>query len=398
MTRAASVAAARQLILDRTQGPSVTTEVAIGDSAGRVLAANLIAPQPMPPFASSAMDGFASLPCPSGSPLNVVGESRAGHPFGGTLNVGEAIGISTGALAPDGVGVVPVEVVDVDEGLITPHEAIAAGDHVRFPGEDLPDGAVALSAGTLLTPAEISVAAACGFVTVPCVPHPRVAIVVTGDELVAGGEALGPGQIHESNGVGLRALAQRSGAKVVSVTRCADDPAATRDALASALAEADIVIASGGVSVGEHDHVRPALAALDVEEVFWRVPIKPGGPTWFGVGSAGQLVFGLPGNPAAAFVTFTLFASPVIRQALGLDPIPTPWPARLASPLPLRPRAQAVRVRLEPQPDGPPLAVPTGAQGSHRTTSMTGAWGLAMLAAGEGTLDAGELVLVEPLL
>ncbi|MCX6387774.1 MAG: molybdopterin-binding protein [Solirubrobacterales bacterium] len=157
------------------------------------------------------------------------------------------------------------------------------------------------------------------------------------------------------------------------------------------------MIASGGVSVGEHDHVRPALAALDVEEVFWRVPIKPGGPTWFGVGSAGQLVFGLPGNPAAAFVTFTLFAAPVIRQALGLDPIPTPWPARLASPLPLRPRAQAVRVRLEPQPDGPPLAVPTGAQGSHRTTSMTGAWGLAMLPSGEGTLDAGELVLVEPL-
>ena len=157
------------------------------------------------------------------------------------------------------------------------------------------------------------------------------------------------------------------------------------------------MIASGGVSVGEHDHVRPALDDLGVEQVFWRVPLKPGGPTWFGVGDAGQLVFGLPGNPASAFVTFSLFAAPAIRKHLGLNPIPTPWTARLSAPIRLGPREQAVRVSLDPTTEGLPAATPTGSQGSHRTTSMLGAWGLALVPAGEGELKAGSTVSVEPL-
>ncbi|MEI7889774.1 MAG: molybdopterin molybdotransferase MoeA, partial [Actinomycetes bacterium] len=305
---------------------------------------------------------------------------------------------STGALAPDGVGVVPIEVVTLDEDVVTPASPISAGDHVRLPGEDLPVGAVALTAGTVLRPAELSVIAACGYAEVSCAVRPRVAIVVTGDELADPGSALAVGQIHESNGIGLRGLAEQGGAEVVDNARCADTRVATAQALGDALKHVEIVIASGGVSVGEHDHVRAVLIdELNVREIFWRVPLKPGGPTWFGVGPGGQLVFGLPGNPASAFVTYTLFVAPAIRALLGQSPLPDPWPAATAEDLVLRNREQAVRVTLEPRPDGPPLARSTGAQGSHRTTSMSGAWGLALLPAGEGILPAGSIVQVEPL-
>ncbi|MCX6394288.1 MAG: molybdopterin molybdotransferase MoeA [Solirubrobacterales bacterium] len=397
MTRPADVAGARRLVLDQVGQPRPES-VDLSEASGRALFTDVLASHAMPPFASSAMDGYAALPSLAGVPLRVVGESRAGHPFAGELNAGEAIAISTGALAPDGVGVVPIEVVTLDDGVVTPAGPISAGDHVRLPGEDLPMGAVALTAGTVLRPAELSVIAACGYAEVTCAVRPRVSIVVTGDELTSPGSALAVGQIHESNGIGLRGLAEQSGAEVVHKTRCADTREATGQALSDALKRAEIVIASGGVSVGEHDHVRAVLTEdLGVKEVFWRVPLKPGGPTWFGIGPDGQLVFGLPGNPASAFVTYTLFVAPAIRALLGQIPLPNTWPAATAQDLPLRNREQAVRVTLDPRADGPPLAHATGAQGSHRTTSMAGAWGLALLPAGDGTLPAGSIVQVEPL-
>ena len=397
MTRPADVAAARRLVLDHVSQPR-SELVDLTKAGGRALATDVLASHAMPPFASSAMDGYAALPTLAGVPLRVIGESRAGHPFAGELHDGEAIAISTGALAPDGVGVVPVEFATLDDGVVTPAGPVSVGDHVRLPGEDLPMGAVALSAGTVLGPAELSVTAACGLAAGCCTVRPRVAIVVTGDELADLGSPLALGQIHESNGIGLRGLAEQSGAEVVSKARCADTREATAKALGDALDGAEIVIASGGVSVGEHDHVRAVLTEdLNAKEVFWRVPLKPGGPTWFGVGPHGQLIFGLPGNPASAFVTYTLFVAPAIRALLGQTPLPDPWPAATAEDLPLRNREQAVRVTLEPRPDGPPLAHTTGAQGSHRTTSMSGAWGLALLPAGDGLLPTGSIVQVEPL-
>lgn len=396
MPRAENVQAAREAVIARTH-PLPSEEVATNSAVGRVVAEDVVAANDLPPFASAAMDGYAALPAPAGTKLQVVGESRAGHPFTGTLREGEAIAISTGAVAPQGVGVAPIEVVELDGDSVTSNGPITGGDHVRLAGEDMPSGTVAIPSGTLLGPTHIQVVAACGASSVAVARRPRVAIVATGDELVGSGEQLGAGQIHESNGVGLRALAEAVGCEVVSVARCADDLAATSEALGAALADADIVIASGGVSVGEHDHVRPALSGLGVEEVFWRVPLKPGGPTWFGVGPAQQLVFGLPGNPASAYVTFCLFAQPGVRTMLGLPPFVERWPAQITEPVSLRNREQAVRVTLSPQTDGPALATPTGAQGSHRTASLAGAWGVAMIPPGEGDLAAGELVEVEPL-
>ena len=396
MPRAEGVQAARDAVAARaSQTASESLETAA--AFNRVLAEDVVTGHDLPPFASAAMDGYAALPTPAETRLTIVGESRAGNPFTGALSEGEAIAISTGAVAPPDVGVAPIEVVTVEGDVVIPEGPIEGGKHVRAAGEDMPAGSVALPAGSVLGPAQLQVAAACGAASVSVAAKPRVAIVATGDELVAAGEDLQPGQIHESNGVGLRSLAEAVGCEVVSTTRSADDLASTTEALAMALEDAAIVIASGGVSVGEHDHVRPALADLGVEEVFWRVPLKPGGPTWFGVGPNGQLVFGLPGNPASAYVTFCLFAQPGIRAMLGLQAFVERWPAELAEPVSLRNREQAVRVTLTPRPDGPPLATPTGSQGSHRTSSLSGAWGIAMIPPGEGVLPAGEVVEVEPL-
>jgi molybdopterin molybdotransferase len=221
-----------------------------------------------------------------------------------------------------------------------------------------------------------------------------VAVLATGDELVEAGAPLAPGQIHNTNGVALAALAVRAGAEVVLRATVADDRAATEVALAGALDAADVLLVSGGVSVGPHDHVKPALTGLGVEERFWRVQLKPGKPTWFGV-RGDKLVLGLPGNPVSALVTFVLFGAPALRALQGAPPLPARRHARFAEPVQRLPdREQAVRVRLEEGPGGT-VATPTGAQGSHRLSSMLGAGALAMVPAGEGTETEAQL---EPLL
>jgi len=394
-----SVAEARDAVLSSTPGPLEPEQVDLAEALGRTLSADLHATHDMPPFAAAAMDGFACRPAAEGSLLRVTGESRAGLPSSQLPAPGCAIRISTGALAPAGVGVAPVETVELrDSGAsIVLGAPVSLGDHVRGAGEDLQAGQLALPSGTAVGPPELAVAAACGAAQLKCTRRPRVAIVVTGDELVAAGEPLQPGQIHESNGVGLAALCARAGAYVVGVARCGDSLDATIKAFASALEEADVVIASGGVSVGEHDHVRPALKSLGVIERFAGVALKPGGPTWFGIADGGGPVFGLPGNPASAFVTFRLFAEPAIRKLLGCEPLPTRWFAELSEPVHSSSREHAVRVNLSPNPDGLPIATPTGAQGSHRTTSMVGAWGVAFIPPGQGQLPAGSRVEIEPL-
>ncbi len=211
------------------------------------------------------------------------------------------------------------------------------------------------------------------------------------------GARLGPGQIRDSNGPALAALAAGAGAVVTGHRRVGDSFDDTVAALRAALEEADVVCASGGVSVGEHDHVKPALAELGVEEIFWGVALKPGKPTWFGASPSGKLVFGLPGNPVSAMVTFQLFARPALRALAGADPSPARARARLAAPVRLSARReQAIRVRLSASDDGW-RAEPTGAQGSHQISSMLGADALALIPAGDGELPAGEVVHIEPL-
>jgi molybdopterin molybdotransferase len=218
--------------------------------------------------------------------------------------------------------------------------------------------------------------------------------MTTGDELVEPGEPLGPGQIRNSNAYGLAAQAQRAGARIVERTIVRDDRAGTVAALGAALERCDVLVISGGVSVGPHDHVKPALAELGVEEVFWRVALKPGKPTWFGT-RGDKLVFGVPGNPVSAMVTFHLFARPALRGLAGADPGGTRAHAVLDAPVARNPgREEVVRCRLDAGDDGWHVR-PTKAQGSHVLTSMLGAGAYALIPAGDGELAAGTRVEIE---
>jgi molybdopterin molybdotransferase len=243
-------------------------------------------------------------------------------------------------------------------------------------------------------PAELGAAASIGRASVRAAKRPRVAILLTGDELTPPGEPLPPGGIYTSNGFALAAQVERAGATLAGRTTAPDDPEGTRDGIARALEDADVAIVSGGVSVGPHDHVKGAFAELGVEERFWGVSLRPGKPTWFGT-RGGTLAFGLPGNPVSAMVTFQLFVKPALAALQGAAPDTMRATATLTAAVPrIAQREQAVRVRLRTEDDGL-LATPTGPQGSHMVTSMIGADGLAMIAPGPGAAEAGERVEVE---
>lgn len=390
---------ARDLVLGAVVPPGPET-VSIDDALGRVLAEDIRATGDVPPFACSAMDGYAVIDGPADRTLTVVGESRAGAPSDHALANDEAIRISTGAAVPRGAtAVIPQEEVwrDGDAAIRTEAE-VNPGQHVREPGEDIRAGTTVLAAGTLLGPVPLGAAVSAGVGSVAVAPRPRVAVLSTGDELRAPGEPLGPGEIHNSNAPMLTGLATRAGAAVTPAERLSDDAAATRSGIARALETANVVIITGGVSVGPHDHVKPALAALGVQEVFWSVALQPGKPTWFGTLPDGTLVFGLPGNPVSAVVTFSLFVSPALARLQGAPP---PQPPRadalLGSDVRRNPRReQAIRVRLEDSGSGV-LALPNGPQGSHILTSLLGADALAMIPAGEGHLPVGTKVALAAL-
>jgi molybdopterin molybdotransferase len=387
-----SIEQARAAVLERVR-PLGREDLPITQALGRHLAEDVTAAHDVPAFANSAMDGFAVREGAAGRTLEVVGESRAGAPFDGTLGDGQAIRISTGAALPDGAdGILQIELADEDaqNGKVTLREAVTRGRNVRRAGEDLREGDVVLRAGTLLGPAELGVAVAAGRGHLACHLAPTVAVLTTGDELIAPGDPLGAGQLHDSNSVTLGALVQRAGGRVVVVHRVADRDDTTRAAIAQALATAQVVVISGGVSVGPHDHVKDALAHLGVREVFWRVALRPGKPTWFGTYD-GRLVFALPGNPVSAMVTFLLFARPALLAMQGGDPALRRERAKLAVDVERSPaRDECVRVRLD---EG--VATPTGDQASHRLSSMLGADALALVPRGDGPLPAGTEVEVE---
>jgi molybdopterin molybdotransferase len=365
----------------------------IAAALGRVLAEDVAAAHDIPSFANSAMDGFAVRSGPAGRELRVVGESRAGTPAELPVRDGEAVRISTGAAVPDGAdAILPAEDAEDRGETVVPTIDLPAGHHVREPGEDLRAGAVVLRAGTPLGPAELGLAVEAGRATLRVGRAPRVAVLATGDELVAPGELLRHGQLHNSNAVTLGALARETGAELVSTSEVRDDAEATRAAIELALDGTDAVLLTGGVSVGPHDHVKPALSALGVEEVFWRVALRPGKPLWFGRRGA-QLVFGLPGNPVSAMVCFLLFARPALRAMQGAPAPPERARAVLGAPVARqRGREEAVRVRID---DG--RVLPTGPQGSHQLHSMLGAQALAIVPRGEGEMPAGAEVEIEPI-
>ena len=392
-----SIAQARERVLSVVT-PLGTEPVEIDHALGRVLARDVRAQSDVPAFRNSAMDGYAVIAGDAGRKLRVVGESRAGAPIQRTLGEGEAIRISTGGAVPAGAtAVIPQEVVSRDGETIETRGAIEPGENIRQPGEDMRAGATVLSAGTCLGAVEVGAAVAAGAGTVIASRRPRVTVLCTGDELRAAGEPLNPGEIHNSNAPMLTGLAQRWGAQTAPAQRLPDDRQATETGLETALQNSDLLLISGGVSVGPHDHVKPALAALAVQELFWSVSLQPGKPTWFGARD-GKFVFGLPGNPVSAVVTFSLFVAPALAALQGASaPAPLDVEAQLGVPVQRNPRReQAVRVTLQRR-DGRTVAIPTGAQGSHILSSLLGADALAMVPAGEGELPTGSTVALEPI-
>jgi molybdopterin molybdotransferase len=395
VTELISIDEGRARVLDAVH-PLDVEDAALTEALDRVVARDIASPRDVPPFDNSAMDGFAVRAGPPAE-LEVVGESRAGRPSPAEVGQGQAIRISTGAALPAGASaVVPVERARAldDPGERVWVDAADEGANVRRAGEDVRAGDVVLRKGAVLGPAELGVAASIGCDVLPCARRPRVAVLVTGDELAEPGDPLEPGHIYSSNAFALGASVERSHATLVRRSTVRDDADSTSAALERALEEADVVCVSGGVSVGPHDHVKPALRELGVAERFWGVALRPGKPTWFGSHDR-ALVFGLPGNPVSAMVTFQLFVRPALAALQGAPTAPTRVAAVLDDPVPLLPvREQAVRVRLSAHDGGWHAAV-TGEQGSHMLTSMVGADGLALVAAGEGEAKPGTPVEVE---
>jgi molybdopterin molybdotransferase len=391
---------AREIVLARA-APLPAEQVGLGEALGRILAEDVHSDEPVPGFDNSAMDGFAVRAAdtegatPSApSELRIAGESSAGNPAAAPLGPGEAFRISTGAMIPAGAdAVVPVEYARAANGGLLVEGAVAAGHHVRRAGEDIAAGETVLERGAELGPAELGVLASLGRSSPRCGRRPRVAVLTSGDELLAPGEAMRPGAVRDSNRHSVPALVQRAGAELLTVATVPDDPTATAAALAPML-EADVAVVCGGVSVGEHDHVKAALAELRVEPAFWGVALRPGKPTWFGSRGA-ALVFGLPGNPVSAMVSFILLVRPALAVLAGAAPERTRTTAILDGDYEKAPgRAHAIRCRLSLREDGW-HAAPAPQQGSHVLTSMLGADCLALAPAESASLRAGERIEVE---
>ncbi|HZS25226.1 MAG TPA: gephyrin-like molybdotransferase Glp [Gaiellaceae bacterium] len=382
---------AQALVLARVV-PLAQERVELEQAAGRVTAEAAAAAVDLPPFPSSAMDGYAVRAADLPGRLAVVGDAAAGAPAERELGAGEAIAISTGGVVPGGAdAVVPVEYVVQNDNDIEVAERVPPGSHVRPRGGDVAAGAVVVGAGVRLGAAQLGALAAAGVASVVCAARPRVAVLATGSELVAPGAPLGPGRIYESNRLMLATALAAAGADVELLPLVADDERAHTEAIERGL-RADVLVTSGGVSVGPHDLVRAAARGLGVEEVFWRVAIKPGKPVSFGVRGA-TLVFGLPGNPVSSLVGCELFVKSAVRALQGeRDPLPRLQTGILAAPL-LRNDARDEFVRARSHVDARGVVLePLAGQESHMIVRAAAADALVHVPRGEGGLDEGSAV------
>ncbi len=395
------VGEARRRILEAVRPVEGSVEVALGEAPGRVLAEAVAVPFDVPPADNSAMDGYAlragDVPAEGEARLRVVGAAFAGHPFTGRVGPGEAVRIMTGAVLPEGAdAVVMQERVRVEgDGVVVPGP-VWPGENVRRAGEDLARGAEALAAGTRLGPAQIGLLASLGLARVAVRRRPRVAVFSTGDELRQPGEPLGPGDIYDSNRPTLLALLAGLGLEPLDLGRVPDERGAVEETLARAAREADAVLTSGGVSVGEADYVTEVLRALG-EVGFWKVAIKPGKPLAFGrVDEA--LFFGLPGNPVSVMVTFLVLVQPALRRLAGERDVDPPVArARARAPFRKRPgRTDYQRGVLAVAADGTLEVAPTGPQGSHVLSSVARADCLVVLPREAGDIAPGTWVEVHP--
>jgi molybdopterin molybdotransferase len=375
------------LVLERVQ-PLAGEDVRLAGAAGRVVAEPARALTDLPPFDSSAMDGYAVRARDTPGRLTVVGHSAAGKPETRALGAGEAIVISTGAVVPHGAdAVVPIERTTGDLEV----DGVSQGENIRPRGGDARAGDVIVERGDVLRPAQLGALAAAGVVSVRCTRRPRVSVLATGSELRPPGVPLAAGEIYESNTVLLAAQLESAGAEVTVLASVADDEGATRSALARGL-DSDVLVTSGGVSVGPHDLVRSSLARLGAEEVFWRVAVKPGKPIAFAVADT-TLVFGLPGNPVSSLVGFELFVRPALLALQGArEPGPAYLPGRLGAAVHRNEhRDELVRARMRIHAGAVVLDPLTG-QESHMIVRSAAASALVLLPRGAGTFDEGAHV------
>jgi molybdopterin molybdotransferase len=388
-----SVDEAQRIVLERAKRLD-PERVPIERAAARVLAEPVAALLDLPPFPSSAMDGYALRSADTADPptrLPIVARIAAGSPEDRALAPGEAMAISTGGAVPEGAdAVVPLELVEESDEAIDVPDPVAQGANVRERAGDVSVGDVVLEPGARLGPAQVAALAAAGVSEVQCSKRPRVGILVTGSELRQPGEPLGAGEIYESNGLLLATALQLAGAVPAQLGVVADDADEHERAMERALLGFDMLITSGGASVGPHDLVRATQAKLRVEELFWGVSVKPGKPVAFGV-RRDHLVFNLPGNPVSVLVTFELFVRPAVNVLLGVpDPLPEYRRAILASAVKRNPHRDEY-VRATSRREGDSVVVdPLPGRESHMIASAARADALVAVEAGEGELAAGE--------
>ncbi len=392
-----TVADAARLIGERIRPVAGVEQVALGEAAGRYLAAPLAAPIPLPPFANSAVDGYAVAHAALGAGetrLRLAGRVAAGQDpagMGEAAAAGAAIRVFTGAPMPPGADTVFMqEDVRLDGDAVILPPGLKRGANARDAGEDLAQGALALPEGRLLRPQDLAMAAALGQTRLTVRSRIRVGVFSTGDELADPGAPLPPAAIHDSNRVMLMALCARAGAEVTDLGIVRDRKAELASRLKAAAAECDLILTSGGVSTGEEDHVKPAVEEVG-SLVFWRIGVKPGRPVALGVIDGAAFV-GLPGNPVAVFVTFAFIVRPLLARLAGGEWVePRRIPVTSGFAYRKKPgRREYVRVRLEPRPDGGFLALKHPRDGAGVLSSLTETDGLVELPEERTALAEGE--------
>jgi molybdopterin molybdotransferase len=379
--------------------PLAAESISLADALGRTLARDVRAGEPIPPFSKATMDGYAVRAADTRAAgdtgvveLEVVEDLPAGRVCRKAIGPGQAVRIMTGAPLPVGAdAVVMVEDTDKAGGRVRILRPASQGDDIGEAGEDVQKGALVLEKGDLVGPAEVGMLAALGHASVRASRRPEVAVIATGDEIVEPGRKPRPGQIRNSNGHALRAMALQAGAKTDYLGIARDQDSSLKLKIRKAR-KADILVLSGGVSVGDHDLVKEELSGSGVRPVFWRVRIKPGKPVFFGVRGR-QLVFGLPGNPTSAMVTFHLFVRPAIDRLLGRKTLgPRAGKAVLEKAIALKPgRTQFLRAVLAG--NGPALRVePFPDQKSGVLKSMVRSRALIVVPADVSRIEAGDIV------
>ena len=394
-----SVDEARQRIAGAVQALD-TEVVGLTAALGRVLAQDVAARLTQPPAAVSAMDGYAVRSADVATvpaTLTCVGEVPAGHRYDGEVAPGKTVRIFTGAPVPAGADAIVIQEDTEQEGdVVTIREGAAAGTYIRPAGLDFTEGDVLIDAGTTLTPRLIGLAAAMDVPWLTVRRRPRVAILATGDEIVMPGDPRSETQIVSSNGWALAAFVEANGGTPTNMGIAPDNADALK-ALARAAAGADLIVTTGGASVGKHDLIRSALGDIGLELDFWRIAMRPGKPLLFGhLGNTP--VLGLPGNPVSSMVCALIFLAPLIDALLGRSRADAATPASLGADLPANDQRQDyLRATLEHRPGELPLATPFDRQDSSMLSLLAHAQGLIVRPAYDPARATGETVSVLPL-